>query len=95
MNPGKSLEPVWNWLLTRAFRLLIGIYLLPVVIVIAGITCAVDLIWRCSRVLDVLLEEETGRMKGRELNSAENTSIRSRQRKTQSHAGGTTFHLMN
>ena len=90
------MEPVWCWFVTRAFRLLLGIYLLPVVIVIAGITCAFDLIWRCSRVVDVVLQEVTGGMSGRELNSArQTTTIGSRRQKTVSHSGGTTFHLMN
>ncbi len=98
MNPGNSLKPAlapaWVRLATRVFRLLLGIYLLPVVIVIAGITCAFDLIWRCSRVVDVVLNEAAGGMTRRELNSTRQTTMRSRRQRTESHSGGT-FHLMN
>jgi hypothetical protein len=73
-------EPVWERVLVKSLRLLLGIYLLPVVLVIAGTTFALDLVWRCGRLRDVVFLEVAGKP-GRELSMAKPAHVASRQRR--------------
>ena len=57
-------EPAWTRFLVRGLRLILGIYLLPVLLVIAGTTLAIDLVWRCSRLIDVVFREVTAGIPG-------------------------------
>lgn len=83
-------EPVWERFLVKSLKLLLGIYLLPVLLVIAGTTFALDLVWRCGRLVDVVFREMAGKP-GRELSMAKPAHVASRQGRNSTGS----FHLNN
>ena len=83
-------EPAWERFLVKSLKLLLGIYLLPVLLVIAATTFALDLVWRCGRLGDVVFREVAGKPR-REPSTAKPAHLASRQRR-----GSTgSFHLRN